>query len=126
MNLSTSQKTALTIKALKEMPGAMTADQFLTNHYISSSGLYVRELLIPAGTLVVGRAKNKEYVTLLTAGTVEMRELDGAKLISAPFTTLSKPGEERLIYAVTDAVLTTAHAVTSTTLDEIEREVVGG
>lgn len=111
--------------AMLAHPDAMSMDDMLTNHYISDTGLYVRELLIPAGCVVIGKAKSTGYVTIVSQGTIDVVSPSGSARWSAPFTTLSKANEKRILIALTDTVIVTAHRVSSTELKDIQFEVTG-
>jgi hypothetical protein len=79
------------------------------NHYFGD-GVYVRELPIPAGTLLTGKLHKTKHVVTVSSGTllVWSEEL-GTQLFDAPAMFVSHPGTRRVIFAFEDSVITTAH-----------------
>lgn len=73
-------------------------------------GLYMREMLIPAGVCLTGKIHRHEHFCIISQGTLSVHNEDGVKLLTAPCTFLSHPGVKRVGYAHTDTVFTTIHA----------------
>lgn len=86
-------------------------------------GQYLRKLVMPAGTLVVGKRHRHRHALIVT-GHVTVRteagmvELQGTHIID------SQPGMKRAIYAHQDSVLITSHLTEETDLDRIEAYVI--
>lgn len=79
------------------------------NHYFAP-GVYTRECLIPAGTLVIGKIHLHEHMNILISGDVSiMTEFDGVQRIQGPKFMTSKAGTKRFLYAHTDLVWSTIH-----------------
>lgn len=95
-----------------------------TRHYFHG-GMYCREVFRQAGVIIVGRVHKKPHFYQVTYGTVMITDGDGnAQEVTGPCLFLSVPGTKRAIYAVTDAVCTTFHVTTATTVEEAEAELV--
>jgi len=94
-----------------------------TNHYFHG-GMYCREVWRPAGVLVVGAVHKKEHFYLIVSGTVGITTDDGVKEVTGPHLLLSKPGTKRAVYALTDALCMTFHALEAKTVEEAEAELV--
>ena len=92
------------------------------HHFIN--GVYLRELFIPAGTLLTGKIHNKENFSILAQGTLRITNGTESKIISAPYITSDKPGIKRMGYAETDVVFINVIKTDLTDIDEIEKELV--
>lgn len=93
-------------------------------HHFTNTGLYAREMVIPKGTLITGRIKKHEHISVISAGLVTEVTEAGVTNIKAPYTMVSLPGTKRVVLAHEDTVWVTIHATTKTDLDEIEDELI--
>lgn len=89
-----------------------------------AEGLYVREIVIPKGTLLTGKIHKASHVNIISKGDITVMTEDGLMRIKAPFTMISKPGTKRVGYAHEDTVWTTVHATQETNLEKIEETLV--
>lgn len=106
-------------RVMREMPQV----EMETRHHFAG-GMYARELVQPAGTVVVGKVHKKEHFYIITKGRVRV-VMDGmARDYEAPAVIVSQPGTKRAIYAVTDAVYMTVHRTKKRNIERIERELV--
>ena len=84
-------------------------------------GIYMREVTIPEGTLVVGHAHRAPHMCILMAGT--LRVIDGSgemREMTAPFI-FTAPAGRKVGYAVKgDVVFQNIHATDETDLDKLE------
>jgi len=95
-----------------------------TKHYFHG-GMYCREVFRHAGVLVVGAVHKKEHLYLIVSGTVAITDGEGnVQEVTGPHLFQSKPGTKRAVYAVTDALCMTFHAIEATTVEEAEAELV--
>jgi hypothetical protein len=94
-----------------------------TRHYFHG-GMYCREVFRHAGVLVVGAVHKKEHFYLIVSGTVAITTDDGVHEVTGPHLFSSKPGTKRAVYAVTDALCMTFHAIEAKTVEEAEAELV--
>lgn len=94
----------------------------VTHHF--APGLYAREILIPAGTVVVGKIHKHAHVNTISQGTARVSTEFGDCVYTAPVTFVSKPGTKRAVYAETDVIWTTYHPTNETDLAVIERDVI--
>lgn len=75
-----------------------------------SNGIYVRQMKIPQGVLLTGKIHKHEHPWFLLKGKITVvDEENGVQKLEAPYTTISKAGAKRVIYAVEDSILTTVH-----------------
>jgi hypothetical protein len=95
-----------------------------TKHYFHG-GMYCREVFRHAGVLVVGAIHKKEHFYLIVSGTVAITDGEGnVQEVTGPHLFQSKPGTKRAVYAVTDAICMTFHAIEATTVEDAETELV--
>tara|TARA_A100001391_G_scaffold177346_2_gene141098 strand:- start:4937 stop:5461 length:525 start_codon:yes stop_codon:yes gene_type:complete len=96
------------------------------NHYFSD-GIYVREITIPAGMVIVGKIHKHRHPNFLIKGKVMViTEQKGEEILEGPCFMMSEGGTKRALYAVTDLVWTTIHHNPTNTqdLDKIEDIVI--
>jgi len=80
----------------------------LTHHF--EQGLYIREIHIPAGTLLIGRIHRHGHVCQLLEGSVVLIHQEGKKEgFHAPSQIITLPGYQMVVHAVTDCIARTVH-----------------
>lgn len=91
-----------------------------------SAGIYVREIHIPAGTIVIGKRHRHSTCNMLMAGelSIYMGPNLPVKHLTAPCIFTSEPGAKKMGYAHTDVIFVNVHPTTSTDLEEIEKEFI--
>ena len=92
-----------------------------------SDGIYVREITIPAGMLIIGKIHKHDHPNFLLKGeVVVVTEGGGIEELKAPCSMISKPGTKRALYAKTELVWTTVHLNPTNTedLEELEEEII--
>jgi hypothetical protein len=99
----------------------------ITHHF--APGVYLREMFMPKGTIVVGKIHKTEHICVLSQGMVSVS--DGEKKITyeAPATIKSPIGAKRALYAHTDVTWTNVHpspeyGVEHTDVKQIEDDVI--
>lgn len=96
----------------------------VTHHYFAD-GMYCREVMREAGTLVVGAVHKKEHFYVVASGTVSITDgMGDATEVTGPKVLVSKPGTKRAVYAHTDSVCITVHKTDKTDLAEVEADLV--
>lgn len=75
-----------------------------------ADGLYAREILIRAGTILTGKVHSTEHLNIVSKGRIVVWTEDGMKEVAAPCTMVSRPGTKRVGFALEDTVWTTIHA----------------
>ena len=111
--------------AMRALPPAMQVDpkSLVTRHHFAS-GIYMRELHIPAGMTTTGKIHKHACLNILAKGR-RSTLVDGYVIeIAAPHIHLSPPGMKRVSYTYEDSVWITVHATNLTDIEEIERELV--
>lgn len=77
--------------------------------HLFAPGVYLREMTIPGGTVVVGAVHLNEHLAILSKGRIRLSTEGGVVEYEAPATVHSYPGIKRICYALTDTVITTIH-----------------
>lgn len=111
------------VEALQEEISKYPQYEPPTEH-IFHGGMYCRQVWRPAGCLIVGKVHKKEHFYMVVAGTVTVTTDDGVQTLTGPFLLCSKPGTKRAVLAQTDALCMTIHRADSTTVDDVESELV--
>ena len=94
-----------------------------TEHYFSN-GMYCRKMFMPVGMLIVGKVHKQDHFFICTKGEIIAWTENGMKKLIAGDIIESKIGTKRVIYAVTDSIITNVHKTDKTDLDEIEEELI--
>jgi hypothetical protein len=88
-------------------------------------GLYIREIHIPAGTLLTSMEHKTEHPFVVSAGTIAVISAnEGRQVYRAPFTGITKPNTRRALYAYEDTIWTTFHVTNKTDVEEIAEEIL--
>jgi hypothetical protein len=82
------------------------------------NGVYLREITIPAGTLLTGKIPTDERLNIVLSGSCEMVTNDGLRVIEGPIVFKSPPGTKRAGRCLTDCTWLTAHAYAGPWFDE--------
>jgi hypothetical protein len=88
---------------------------------------YAREMLIPKGTLIIGKIHRHQHLNFISKGKVTVFTEFGQKQLEGPCTFVSEVGLKRAVYALEDTLWTTVHLtefVGEENLDKIESEVI--
>ena len=92
-------------------------------HHFSGDS-YAREILLPAGSLVIGKIHRHSHVNVISQGECMVLTEDGVRHLKAPLTFISMPETKRVVYAITDVIWTTVHVTSETDLEKIENYVI--
>lgn len=89
-----------------------------------TTGLYIREVLIPKGTILTTRIHKTEHPFFLMQGEVSVgSDMDGSQRLKAPYVGITQPGTRRIIYAHEDTIWVTVHATNEIDPDVIAEEI---
>jgi hypothetical protein len=117
LDLSTKGLAEL-YRRLKESPNVLEIP--VTHRF--TPHLYIREVCVPAGSGVLTYQHKTEHPFVVSKGKILVwTKEQGAVLIQAPFTGITKPGTCRLAVALEDTVWTTFHATDETDIPTLER-----
>jgi hypothetical protein len=88
---------------------------------------YAREMMIPKGTLIIGKIHRHQHLNFISKGKVIVFTEFGQKHLEGPCTFISEVGLKRAVYAEEDTLWTTVHLTefqSESELDKIEQEVI--
>lgn len=89
----------------------------VTNHLVE--GLYVRELKLPVGALILSRVHKRPLVNIISKGNVIVVDSNGCIEYEAPSTFISPAGTQRVVFAKKETIWNTAHVTKVTNPDEL-------
>ena len=91
----------------------------VTHHF--SDGVCVREMRVPAGSIVVGAMHTSKHLTMMMFGIMEIRIGNEVKVVQAPSTFEALKGSRKIGFAITDCVVSNVFPTDSKDIEEIER-----
>ena len=87
-------------------------------------GMYIREVTIPAGTLIVSMAHKTEHPFVISKGRILVAaDHEAAVELTAPHTGITMPGTRRILHALEETVWTTFHVTNETDVEKIVMEI---
>lgn len=88
-------------------------------------GVYLREIFMPAHTVVIGRTHLTEHFNILLQGAALIVHDDGRREeLRAPLTFVSGIGVQKVLYILEDTIWQTVHPTTETDLAKLETLLV--
>ena len=98
------------------------SDSFPLTHSFSD-GVYVREMSMLEGGIVIGKIHNRSHTRFLMKGKLKIANEDGVVTYSAPTYVNANSGAKRVIIALEDSVFVNVHPNPDniTNIDELER-----
>jgi hypothetical protein len=94
--------------------------------HIFSGGVYIRQMFIPAGTIIVGKRHRHETCNMLLKGDLSVYTGSGKQVtrIQGPLIMTSEPMVRKIAYCHQDAVFVNIHPTEETDLEKIEQEFI--
>ena len=91
-----------------------------------ADGVYVRQMDMKAGSMVVGAIHNHLHVWFLLTGKLNIATEKSIEEFIAPCYVLAEPGSKRVIYAVEDSIFVNVHKNPKNVkdIDKLELEIV--
>lgn len=98
------------------------SDTFPLTHSFSD-GVYIREMSMLEGGIVIGKIHNRSHTWFLMKGKLKIANEDGVVTYSAPTYVNAVSGAKRVIIALEDSVFVNVHPNPDniTNIDELER-----
>ena len=104
------------IAGTKEKPIVSDSDKIPINHFFMD-GVYIREMTMFKGTVVVGAIHKTLHMCFLLKGHLTVADEDGTVEHIAPCHIIAKPGVKRVLYAHEDSIWYNTHKNPSSTED---------
>lgn len=101
----------------------MQADECSLIHRFAN-GCYIREILMPQGSIVIGKVHKTEHFNVILEGAVTVITSEGAKFYKAPSTFVSKAGVQKVVIMHTECRWQTVHVTDETDIPTIENALV--
>ncbi len=108
---------------IKKIPGHGEDDCLPLKHSFAE-GMYVREIFIPKGMLVVGKIHKKSNPVFVMKGDISIFSEEGSKRFKSGDYLISKPGSKRVGYAHEDTIWVEVFATHETDLEKLESELI--
>jgi hypothetical protein len=120
VDLSWREKIAYLVRNF----GEQTQVECPLRHYFAP-GVYLREIFMPAGAIVIGKIHKTEHFNLIDKGSCSIVHEDGrTERLQAPCVFVSKPGVQKVLYIHEDCIWRTVHVTHERDLKSLERELV--
>lgn len=93
-------------------------------HYFAP-GVYLREIFMPAGAVVIGKIHKTEHFNIIQRGACSLFSENGDReLLHGPHTFVSKAGVQKVLYIHEDTVWTTVHLTDERDLEKLEEQLI--
>lgn len=116
-------RAALVNRAVQEFSKLPQTECPLTHRF--APGVYLREIFMPAGTVVIGKIHRTEHFNVLIRGACLIVHDDGRREeLRAPLTFVSKAGVQKVLYILEDTIWQTIHPTTETDMTRLEAELI--
>lgn len=93
-------------------------------HYFAP-GVYIREIFMPAGSIVIGKIHKTEHFNIIQQGKLKILHDDYTNtVLTAPHTFVSKPGIQKVLYILEDTVWSTVHLTEERDLERLEAALI--
>lgn len=91
----------------------------LKHHF--APGVYVREISMPADTVVIGHIHRTEHLNILVQGSCMIVHADGNReILKAPMTFVSKARVQKVLLILEDMIWQTVHVTDETDVEKLE------
>ncbi len=87
-------------------------------------GVYAREVLLPAGSVVVGKTHKTKHLNIIASGHCTIHCMGEIFEVHGPYIFTSEVGAKKAVYSHTDVVWINIHLTDKTDVDEIEKDVI--
>lgn len=105
------------------MPDVMYGDCLPLKHTFAD-GMYIREITVPKGMLLVTKIHKLTHPFFLLRGECSILTERGVERIKAPYSGITQAGTKRIVYTHEHTIWTTIHATKETDLDKIEEDII--
>jgi hypothetical protein len=114
------EKTAIVVRELAKLKQVECPVK-----HMFAPGVYLREIFMPAGSIVIGKIHKTEHFNIIESGRCLIRHDDGeVETLQAPLTFVSKAGVQKILYIEEDTVWKTVHVTPETDLVKLEEILI--
>lgn len=86
--------------------------------------MYIREVFVPAGTILTSEIHKEEHPHVLSLGKITMWDGEGGQItVSAPYSGITKANARRVVYVHEDCIFTTFHVTQATNVEDVEKDI---
>lgn len=116
-------RAELVNRAVQELSKLPQTECPLTHRF--APGVYLREISMPAGSVVIGKIHRTEHFNVLIRGACLIVHDDGRREeLRAPLTFVSKAGVQKVLYILENTIWQTIHPTTETDFGRLEAELI--
>jgi hypothetical protein len=108
---------------MRKLPDVGIGDCYPLKHNFAD-GMYVREIQVPKGNLVVTKIHKLAHPCFILTGDCSVLTDLGVMRVHAPYYMITPAGTKRVVYVHEDTVWVTVHRTDSFDLDAIEDEII--
>lgn len=94
---------------MKALPGSIDGRDYKVNHY-HLDGVYLREMPMKKGMVIVGKIHKTEHLCILSKGRVTVYNGEGRQELTEGAIVRSYPGVKRALYAHEDSIWVNIHS----------------
>lgn len=113
------EKLANASRAIAKLPQASCP----TKHFFAP-GVYVREIFMPAGAVIIGKIHKTRHLNIIQQGKVALANEDGTSTILGPCTFMSDAGVQKALLIIEDTVWSTVHVTELRDLESLEAQLI--
>jgi hypothetical protein len=86
--------------------------------------MYIREVFVPAGTILTSEIHKEEHPHVLSLGKITMWDGEGGQIsVSAPYCGITKANARRVVLVHEDCIFTTFHVTNATNVEDAEKDI---
>jgi hypothetical protein len=86
--------------------------------------MYIREVFVPAGTILTSEIHKEEHPHVLSLGKITMWDGEGGEItISAPYCGITKANARRVVLVHENCIFTTFHVTKATNVEDAEKDI---
>ncbi len=114
-------------ETIKKSEGAFLGDsEICPLKHSFSDQIYVREIFIPAGTILTGKIHKHQHPNFLMSGAVDVVTEKGIETLIGPCVMISDAGTKRAVHTISDCHWVTVHHNPTNTqdLEELEKLII--
>ncbi len=123
-NIEIFKKKLVLSELVDEMLNVAQVECPVNHHF--ADGQYVRETLMPKGSIVIGKKHKHSTVNIMLTGSATLynEEDETVTTVKAPFIFTSQAGVQKMAYFHEDTIWVNTHPTDETDLEKIEMQFI--